>query len=321
MQQILNNLVQQLLPVAGDEQQAIFESWLLLEKVTGKSRVALLAHKVRLTVDQQKQLESHVFDRVQKNKPLAYILGNVPFAGLSLIVRPPTLIPRPETEEMVLWIIEQFQDVAHEPLRVLDLCSGSGCIALALAAAFPTWQIIGVDISAEALALAEENRQVLGLGNVGFQQGSIFEDGSWLQSYDLIVSNPPYISKQSRHLVGADVLVWEDERALFADQEGWVFYERLAELAKQLTAHFLRDAAEAAPQDERVSSTAAHPEEGGKPVSKEMSGVLNNKKPNLVIEFGVDQQNMEQFLLDRGSASVEICCDSAGRRRWAWCRI
>ncbi len=285
MIQILNKLIQQLMSVTNDEQQAIFEGWLLLEKVTGKKRVVLLADNHQLTEDQQRQLDTCVADRVEKNKPLAYILGNVPFANLTLIVRPPILIPRPETEEMVLWIIEQFKDIAHEPLCVLDACTGSGCIALALAAAFPAWQIVGIDISTEALALAQENRQALGLHNASFHQQSIFEDGPWLQPYDLIVSNPPYISKKSRYLVGADVLGWEDERALFADQEGWAFYERLVQLAKRIV------------------------------------GRSSSKKPNLVIEFGVDQQNMEQFLLDRGSVSVEICCDGAGRRRWAWARI
>lgn len=285
MLQILNKLIQQLLPVAGSEQQAQFEAWLLLEKVTGKSRVVLLAHKVSLTSAQQQHLDELVSDRVQKNKPMAYILGNVPFANLSLIVRPPTLIPRPETEEMVLWIIEQFQDVANEPLRVLDACTGSGCIALALAATFPAWQVVGIDISTEALALAEENRQALGLSNVTFQQQSLFEDGPWLQPLDLIVSNPPYIAYASRHLVGEDVLAWEDERALFADGEGWVFYERLVQLAK-------RNA-----QDDATT------------------------KPNLIVEFGVDQHSMKQFLLNHCATSIQLCNDSAGLKRWAGTRI
>lgn len=285
MQQILIDLAQKLLPAAQTLQQARTEAWLLLEKVTGKNRTTLLTTTAPLSLAQHKQLNELVDERVKTNKPLAYILGTVPFGDLTLLIRPPILIPRPETEEMVYWIIKKFSAHAKEPLIVFDLCTGSGCIALALAAAFPCWNIIGIDINPVAINLAEENKKLAGLNNVTFKQGSIFTPSNWATPCDLIVSNPPYINRQSINLVGHDVLAWEDEQALFADKEGWAFYEAIAQLGKQILA----------PQ--------------------------NIKHPNLIWEFGVDQTIMDIFLRQSGYRSIEINKDCAGLNRWAGSQV
>jgi release factor glutamine methyltransferase len=285
MLKLVNNLTKKLLSVADNESQATFEVWLFLEKVTQQSRISLLARGYELSAAQQQELATMVAERVLENKPLAYILGDVPFAGISILVRPPILIPRPETEEMVLWIIETFKEYAHMPLVVLDMCTGSGCIALALAAAFPAWQLIGVDVNPAAIALAQENQRVLGLKNVKFEQGSLFDPGSWELPVDLVVSNPPYVNRAFLERVGSDVLKWEDHAALFAEHEGWAFYDALIDVAKRL---------------------------------------MSNKtsiKPHVIMEFGVDQANMGQYLLDRGCESIEVKHDAAGLNRWAGCRI
>ena len=285
MQHKLIELAQKLLPAAKTVQQARSEAWCLLEKTTGKSRASLLATTTSLTKEQQEQLNTMVDERVNDNKPLAYILGTIPFVNLELLTRPPILIPRQETEEMVCWIIKTFAAHAQEPLVVFDLCTGSGCIALALAKAFPRWHITGIDINPAALALAEDNKKLTGLHNVTFKQGSIFAPNDWATRCDLIVSNPPYINRASINLVGHDVLAWEDENALFANNNGWAFYEEIAQLGKQI-----------------LTPT-------------------NTSHPNLIWEFGVDQVIMDKFLLQSGYRSVEINKDSGGLDRWAGCQV
>ena len=281
---MINNLIKKLEAIAGSRQQAQYEAWLLLEKITGLSRVMLLVKAQPLTLDQQKALDELVEQRLQ-GKPLAYILGDIPFAGITLAVRPPILIPRPETEEMGAWVIDRFAQYRDEPLVVLDMCTGSGCIALALAAAFPAWQIVGVDINPAAIELAQENKNMLALSNVSFIEGSLFNSVMWARPFDLIISNPPYISESSHALVGKDVLAWEDKGALFADDNGYAFYHELIAQAKKL-----------------ITS----PCEG---------------RPHLIFEFGVDQKDMAQYLSQQGCRSIEIHKDCAGVKRWSGCQI
>ena len=118
------------------DQEAEQEAWWLLEAVSGQCQAALMQHEVlSLTSEQQKKLEQWLRERVVDHKPLQYLLGSVPFCGVKILVQPPVLIPRPETEEMVSWILETYAAVSREGLAVADLCTGSGCIALALASA------------------------------------------------------------------------------------------------------------------------------------------------------------------------------------------
>lgn len=281
MQQLLIELAKKLLPAAQTLSQARAEAWHLLEKVTGLSRATLLTSTTPLTPDQEALLADLIDDRVKNHKPLAYILGTIPFVNLTLLTRPPILIPRPETEEMVTWIIKKFAAHANEPLIVFDLCTGSGCIALALAAAFPRWHITGIDINPAAIDLAEDNKKLTGLHNVAFKKGSIFAPAAWATQCDLIVSNPPYVSTASTHLVGRDVLAWEDPQALFAKNEGWAFYEEIIRIGKHILA----------PQ--------------------------NTSHPTLIFEFGVDQQKMDEFLSKNSCQSIKTHQDHAGIKRWA----
>lgn len=280
MHQMLIELTNKLLSISATPSQARTEAWLLLEKATGKSKASLLTSKMALS-DQEAQVLNFLLDeRINKKKPLAYILETIPFVNLTLHIRAPILIPRPETEEMVAWIIEKFAPYEHTSLTVLDLCTGSGCIALALASAFPVWQFVGIDINPEAIALAKENQIATGLKNVTFKQGSIFTSQDWAAPCDLIVSNPPYIDQASINLVDQDVLNWEDKQALFADRHGWAFYEEIAKLGKKI-------------------------------ISTKHLDV-----PNLIWEFGVDQKFMYDFMIKTGYKSVKIHKDLAGIERW-----
>jgi release factor glutamine methyltransferase len=289
VQQRVCDLAEKLLSVAQTKDQAVFEAWVLLETVTGKRRVDLLVSAKPLTQQEKEDLARCVQARVVDGCPLAYVVGSVPFAGLTLLVRPPILIPRPETEEMVCWIIENFKDCADKPLKILDMCTGSGCIALALAHAFPAWSFIGVDISAAAIALAQDNKNLIQVGNVKFLQGSLFGELPYKNEIDLIVSNPPYVGKESQHRVGKDVLQWEDHGALFAADEGMAFYRELLAKAPSLL--------------------------------NKNSPLVQKNKPRLVFEIGVDQQDIERFCSARGAREIAVFNDSAGLKRWVGCLV
>ncbi|MBP2619913.1 peptide chain release factor N(5)-glutamine methyltransferase [Streptococcus panodentis] len=166
----------------------------------------------------QKQLLAH--------RPAQYIIGSSDFCGLTLQVDDRVLIPRPETEELVELILAENPDL---PLAVLDIGTGSGAIALALAARRRQWRLTASDISEEALALAAENAQTYGLA-ADFIQSDCFEKIAG--RYDIIVSNPPYISAADKEEVGPNVLSSEPHMALFAEEDGYAIYRKIAEQAE-----------------------------------------------------------------------------------------
>ncbi|MDQ2769757.1 MAG: peptide chain release factor N(5)-glutamine methyltransferase [Bacteroidota bacterium] len=175
--------------------------------------------------------------RLLAHEPVQYVLGTAHFAGMALEVTPDTLIPRPETEELVQ-LIEREQ-ASRPGRRVLDVGTGSGCLALALARALPGAEVLAVDISAEALAVARRNAAVWAPA-VQFQQVDILAAmpaGLAAGTLDVLVSNPPYVRASERALMRANVLAWEPATALFVpDDDPLLFYRRLAEIGAQLLA-------------------------------------------------------------------------------------
>lgn len=153
--------------------------------------------------------------RRREGEPVAYILGRQGFWSLDLEVAPQTLIPRPDTESLVEAVLELH---AHEPIDALDLGTGTGAIALALASERPMWRVLGVDRIAEAVELAERNGVRLGLRNCRFQRSDWFGDLAG-QRFDLIVGNPPYICADDPHLMQGDVR-FEPQSALVAGSDG-----------------------------------------------------------------------------------------------------
>lgn len=168
--------------------------------------------------------------RLINKEPVQYILGQADFYGLKFKVTPDVLIPRPETEELVYWILES---VNKSNLKIVDIGTGSGCIPITLKKKLPTAEITGVDISQEVLIIAQQNAQ-LNKVSVNFQQVDILKEANWQQlpKFDIIASNPPYIPYNEIRLMPKQVTAFEPNLALFVDnQEPLIFYQKIAQFA------------------------------------------------------------------------------------------
>lgn len=173
--------------------------------------------------------------RLKKYEPIQYILGYTEFSGLKIKVTPDVLIPRPETEELVYKILSDIRqntsDFGQKTLDIIDLCTGSGCIALALNKYIENSCVKGVDISDKALEIAKENNKNLNL-NVNFCKYDVLNPQESETKYDIIVSNPPYVTQKEKIIMEKNVLDYEPSLALFVkDDNPLVFYEKIAVFA------------------------------------------------------------------------------------------
>jgi release factor glutamine methyltransferase len=198
-----------------DSPTARLDTELLLAAALGKPRSYLRTWPEHEPSAEQLAAFAALLERRRAGEPVAYILGHQGFWSLDLIVAPHTLIPRPDTE---LLVETALQLAPATPRRVLDLGTGTGAIALALASERGGWKVTGVDRIAEAVELAERNRQRLKLSNAEFRLSSWF-DALAGERFDLIVSNPPYIAAADRHLAEGDVR-FEPMSALVAGADG-----------------------------------------------------------------------------------------------------
>lgn len=206
----------------------------IIEFVTGKSLSTLIVQKIELTAEQQEHALRIMRDYLYEHKPLAYSFGTAEFLDCTLAIRPPVLIPRPETEEWVACLIELLVPYADKPLRLVDIGTGSGCIALALAKRFPQFTVIAVDRAEHALALAQENAVKNNIVNIQFIQSDLL---TAVATVDMVISNPPYISPADYALLDPSVRYWEDKDALTAADDGYVIIERIVQQAQQKTTH------------------------------------------------------------------------------------
>ena len=188
-----------------------------------------MKEKVILTTEQEVRLND-VINRLQQGEPLQYIEGKTPFCGMDFMVRPGVLIPRPETAELVEWIV---QDHATQNARILDLGTGSGCIAISLSKQMPQAVVEACDISHEALAVAKENNQTSGASVAFFHHDMLDLTSSLPHSYDIFVSNPPYIKQSEAADMERNVTEWEPHTALFVpDDDALRFYRAIAEIGQ-----------------------------------------------------------------------------------------
>jgi len=219
--QYLAELEQELV-AAGEEAESLSFVYRALNQLSFTDFVL----KLRAEVSQEEREELKVIQKqLLAHKPAQYIIGSSDFHGLNLKVDERVLIPRPETEELVELILSENPESS---VSVLDIGTGSGAIALALANSRPDWQITASDLSEDALSLARENAQSCGL-NLAFVRSDCFEAISG--NFDIIVSNPPYISEEDKDEVGLNVLTSEPHMALFAEEDGYEVYRKIAEQA------------------------------------------------------------------------------------------
>lgn len=222
-----------------EELQSIF--YLLAEKLLHLSRIDIaLQLDDTLTSDEEINFNQAI-DRLKIYEPVQYILGETEFFGYPFLVNKQVLIPRPETEELVSWIIE---DVDKKETTILDIGTGSGCIAISLAKKLNNAVVSAIDISNKAIEVAKKNALINNV-NVEFSRVDVlnFEDklvlqDKWKSKFDIIVSNPPYVRMQEKKLMQLNVIDHEPDIALFVeDDDPLLFYRRISELSRQYLKH------------------------------------------------------------------------------------
>ena len=240
MIQLIDDITAQLLP-CYPEDEARSLAWWIVEEETGLSRAQILCGCKDTAFSPHMQIN---VDRLLHFEPIQYIFGHTLWNGLDLKVTPATLIPRPETAELVEKILSTFHTASADRknfqlstahISVLDVGTGSGCIAIALKKAHLEWQVTGIDISPEAIEVAKENARRNNV-EVAFEVADIFANpfplrGGCKGGFDIIVSNPPYICEREKVSMRPNVLNYEPASALFVpDDDPLRFYRRIAEL-------------------------------------------------------------------------------------------
>ena len=227
MKQLIDYIIFELRGFYPEEELRELAYW-IIEESTGMTRTQILTD----CKDTQNISNMEIIlQKLRAHEPIQYIFGHTEWKGLDLCVTPATLIPRPETAELVEWILQEAD--RDKPLSVLDIGTGSGCIAIALKKAAPKWQVTGLDITEEALAVAKENA-IRNKVEVNWLQADILSPiaNNPLPIADIIVSNPPYICDCEKKDMDARVLDYEPHSALFVpDTDPLLFYRQIASLA------------------------------------------------------------------------------------------
>jgi release factor glutamine methyltransferase len=205
-----------------------------LSEVLGVGRITLYTNFDKPLSDEEKSVYREKLGRRASGEPVAYILNSKGFFGLDLEVNQSVLIPRPDTEVLVETIISDFTDLNMEK-TIADLGTGSGCIAVALAHKYTNAQFEAWDISDESLDVAKRNADKYDLSSrINFLNQDILDVNNWENQtlkFDVIVSNPPYIAENEKDAMSQSVLDFEPEHALFAPEDGLLFYKKISELA------------------------------------------------------------------------------------------
>jgi len=224
----VQEIEQQLKTVYKDSTLCRQYAWWILEEITRHEKEQLLAgHIIQLNEQQFKKLNEWLDKLVNKHMPLQYLIETVPFNDIEILLNPPILIPRPETEEWTIKLIKQLKQLENQKISILDIGTGTGCIALALAHELPQATIFAADISEKALKLAHINAIHNGITNAHFIKSNIFSGIPSSLKFDIIVSNPPYISDKEWAQLDMSVTEWEDKSALVAEQEGLSIIESI----------------------------------------------------------------------------------------------
>ena len=213
------------------EAQAIVRT--VLDVEYGMTLTDIICGKVNeLSSDEERNLEEIII-RLQNGEPVQYVLGEADFAGRTFHVEPGVLSPRPETAELCQWVEEDASSLeADAPKQILDICTGSGCIAITLGLTIPNSEVTGWDISEDALRIAPGNVEMLKVGNVRIEYQDALMLPKAAEAADIIVSNPPYICEKEKADMEKNVLEHEPSIALFVpDEDPLKFYRAIAEYA------------------------------------------------------------------------------------------
>ena len=203
---------------------------LLISKLTGFSNTEIILNKNTIFSAEQRKILDSFIEKLKIHMPIQYILGKTEFYGLEFIVNQSVLIPRPETEELVEWILNSVHDNSN--LKLLDIGTGSGCIAIGLKNNLTQSQITAFDISEEALLIAQKNAELNNL-KINFEQVDILKNLNLNEKWDVIVSNPPYIPENEKIEISQNVLDFEPHLALFVPEfDPLVFYKKIADFGK-----------------------------------------------------------------------------------------
>lgn len=214
-----------------DQAEASLDARLLAQHVLGWDAARYFSSADEPASTRFHQQYSRCVARRAAREPLAYIVGQREFWGLRIEVTPDVLVPRPETELLVEASLDIYRD-RSAPLRIADVCTGSGCLAVALATLYPNAQLVAIDISGGALAVARRNVSHHGVAErFTLIQDDLFSHGG--RRYDLIVCNPPYVPEQERATVQPEVRDYEPAVALFAGSDGMSVMARLVPSATE----------------------------------------------------------------------------------------
>lgn len=237
LRQLYNNFLTELKPLYEYEESAAV-STMIFEHFAGKNRADIISDPdFELLPENVSELEFALLE-LKRHVPVQYIIGHAWFMNRKYKVTDAVLIPRPETEELVLKVLDFCQ--ANNKKKVIDIGTGSGCISISIKTALPQLNVSAVDISEAALAVAKENAAANN-ATIHFIQQDFLQEEKWkeLGVYDVIISNPPYIPENEKAMLDSNVTAHEPHLALFVpDNQALIFYEKIAVFAKNhLAAH------------------------------------------------------------------------------------
>lgn len=225
--------IQELTPIydAGEAESFFY---LIVEEKHQLKRIDLALHPDLVFSEAEIVVWNSILEQLKQEIPVQYLLGKTSFYGLDFEVNENVLIPRPETEELVEWILEsQKSRIESQNIRILDIGTGSGCIAISLAKNLPNTTVFAIDVSEKALATAKRNAENNSV-NITFINQNILETVDLEQQFDIIVSNPPYVRNLEKEEIKKNVLDNEPHLALFVeDNDALIFYKKIAELAQK----------------------------------------------------------------------------------------
>lgn len=221
---------QALLPTIRETAECQAMTQQLLEYYLQLDSVSVIIDEPVISSPAQRQLVSAAIERLKRQEPIQYVLGEASFLGRNFQVSPAVLIPRPETETLVQYIVDQNPQTGA---RVLDIGTGSGCIAITLQQELSQPTVYALDVDPEALHVAKTNAQRLG-ATVHFIQADILHEPLPAQYWDIVVSNPPYVCIAEQKTMQRRVLAYEPAKALFVpDEQPLIFHEKIVALASQ----------------------------------------------------------------------------------------